>query len=61
MNAFYLSNKLIQKVNSSKIGLFTYFNVEVNIMNERRVTGVVVDAGHGGIGVSQKQGNDYEC
>ena len=23
-------------------------------MNERRVTGVVVDAGHGGIGVSQK-------
>ena len=61
MNAFYLSNKLIQKVNSSKIGIFTYFNVEVNIMNERRVTGVVVDAGHGGIEVSQKQGNDYEC
>ena len=25
-------------------------------MNERRVTGVVVDAGHGGIGVSQKKG-----
>ena len=41
-------------INSSKKGLFTYFNVEVNIMNERRVTGVVVDAGHGGIGVSQK-------
>ena len=39
---------------SSKIGLFTYFNVEVNIMNERRVIGVVVDAGHGGIGLSQK-------
>ena len=39
-------------LSSSKIGLFTYFNVEVNIMNERRVTGVVVDAGHGGIGVS---------
>ena len=36
------------------MGLFTYFNVEVNIMNERIVTGVVVDAGHGGIGVSQK-------
>ena len=39
---------------SSKKGLFTYFNVEVNVMNERRVVGVVVDAGHGGIGVSQK-------
>lgn len=30
-------------------------------MNERIVTGVVVDAGHGGIGISQKYGNDYEC
>ena len=30
------------------MGFFAYFNVEVNIMNERRVTGVVVDAGHGG-------------
>ena len=41
-------------INSSKKGPFTYFNVEVNIMNERIVTGVVVDAGHGGIGLSQK-------
>ena len=31
--------------------IFTYFNVEVNIMNERIVTGVVVDVG---IGVYQK-------
>ena len=41
-------------INSSKTPTFTYFNVEVNIMNERRITGVVVDAGHGKIGVSQK-------
>lgn len=28
----------------------SYFILEVNIMNERAIKGVVVDAGHGGIG-----------
>lgn len=31
-----------------KIPIFTYGKVEVKKMNERKITGVIVDSGHGG-------------
>lgn len=39
-----------RKINCDIFQIFTYFILEVKNMDERRKIGVVVDAGHGGIG-----------
>ena len=41
----------------AKYSLFTYFKVEVKKMNGRKITGVVVDSGHGGSDPGAISGN----
>ena len=45
MERFFLNSFIFI---SSNLGVFTYFNVEVLLMNERKIAGVVIDPGHEG-------------